>query len=59
VSVATTVKHSAGGQFVTHAAALRGNPYDGHNSAWSFRRCKRSSVTCSIAASEIRFFTAP
>src|SRR5262249_43446189 len=27
MSVATTVKHSAGGQFVTHAAAL---PYDGH-----------------------------
>jgi IS5 family transposase len=25
VSVATTVKHSAGGQFVTHAAALPGN----------------------------------
>jgi IS5 family transposase len=24
------VKHSAGGQFVTHAAALPGNPYDGH-----------------------------
>ena len=30
VSVATTVKHSAGGQFVTHPAALPGNPYDGH-----------------------------
>jgi hypothetical protein len=30
VSVATTVKHSAGGQFVTHAAALPGNPYEGH-----------------------------
>ena len=30
VSVATTVRHSAGGQFVTHAAALPGNPYDGH-----------------------------
>ena len=30
VSVATTVKHSAGGQLVTHAAALPGNPYDGH-----------------------------
>src|SRR5262249_24953065 len=29
VSVATTVKHSAGGQFVTHAAALPDNPYDG------------------------------
>jgi transposase, IS5 family len=30
VSVATTVKHSAGGQFVTHIVALPGNPYDGH-----------------------------
>src|SRR5262249_53906139 len=30
VSVATTVKHSAGGQFVNHSAALAGNPYDGH-----------------------------
>jgi hypothetical protein len=27
-SAATTVKHSAGGQFVTHAAALPGNPFD-------------------------------
>ena len=33
VSVATTVKHSAGGQFVTHTAALPGNPYDGHTLA--------------------------
>ena len=30
VSVATPVKHSAGGQFVAHIAALPGNPYDGH-----------------------------
>ncbi len=30
VSVATTVKHSKGGQFVTHVKALPGNPYDGH-----------------------------
>jgi IS5 family transposase len=33
VSVATTVKHSAGGQFVSHVAALPGNPYDGHTLA--------------------------
>jgi len=33
VSVATTVKHSAGGQFVAHVAALPGNPYDGHTLA--------------------------
>jgi IS5 family transposase len=29
-SVATTLKHSRGGQFVVHAKALPGNPYDGH-----------------------------
>jgi transposase, IS5 family len=52
VSIATTVKHSAGGQFVTHAAALPGNPYAGHTRwARSFRRCKRSSATSSIAVS--------
>jgi IS5 family transposase len=33
VSVATPVKHSAGGQFVAHIAALPGNPYDGHTLA--------------------------
>jgi transposase, IS5 family len=30
VSVATTLRHAKGGQFVTHAKALPGNPYDGH-----------------------------
>ena len=33
VSVATSIKHSKGGQFVTHVAALPGNPYDGHTLA--------------------------
>src|ERR1700682_545725 len=33
VSVATTVRRSRGGQFVLHAKALRGNPYDGHTLA--------------------------
>src|SRR5207237_3216546 len=33
VSIATTVKHSKGGQFVAHAQALPGNPYDGHTLA--------------------------
>ena len=33
VSVATTIAPSAGGQFVTHAMALPGNPYDGHTLA--------------------------
>lgn len=33
VSIATTLKHSKGGQFVAHAQALPGNPYDGHTLA--------------------------
>lgn len=33
VSVVTTLKHSKGGQFVVHAVALPGNPYDGHTLA--------------------------
>jgi hypothetical protein len=33
VSVATTLKHGKGGQFVTHVKALPGNPYDGHTLA--------------------------
>src|SRR5271167_2496628 len=33
VSVATTLKHSKGGQFVAHVQALPGNPYDGHTLA--------------------------
>jgi IS5 family transposase len=32
-SIATTIAPSAGGQFVTHAMALPGNPYDGHTLA--------------------------
>ena len=30
VSVATTLVHSKGGQFIVHAKALPGKPYDGH-----------------------------
>ena len=30
VSVATTLSHARGGQFVMHVKALPGNPYDGH-----------------------------
>jgi IS5 family transposase len=36
VSVATTAHRSKGGQFVTHVAALPGNPYDGHTLEPSF-----------------------
>jgi IS5 family transposase len=33
VSIATTLHHSAGGQFVAHVKAMPGNPYDGHTLA--------------------------
>ena len=33
VSVTTTLKRSRGGQFIVHAKALPGNPYDGHTLA--------------------------
>ncbi len=33
VSVATTLAHARGGQFVAHVKALPGNPYDGHTLA--------------------------
>lgn len=33
LSVATTLSHSKGGQFVTHVKAMPGKPYDGHTLA--------------------------
>lgn len=33
VSVATTIGHAKGGQFVTHVKSMPGNPYDGHTLA--------------------------
>src|SRR5262249_39654366 len=51
VSIATTVKHSAGGQFVTHAAALPGNPYDGHTLGTVIPQMQALIATSSIAAS--------
>ncbi len=33
VSVATTLGHAKGGQFIAHVKALPGNPYDGHTLA--------------------------
>ena len=33
VSVATTIGHAKGGQFVTHVKAMPGKPYDGHTLA--------------------------
>ena len=32
-SIATTLSHSKGGQFIVHAKAMPGNPYDGHTLA--------------------------
>src|ERR1700733_10213265 len=47
VSVATTAHRSKGGQFVTHVAALPGNPYDGHTLR---RRGSRKPLMASHAA---------
>jgi hypothetical protein len=47
VSVATTVKHAAGGQFVTHAAPLPGNPYDGHTLGTVIPQTATSSIAAS------------
>src|SRR5207302_1718635 len=48
VSVATTLSRAKGGQFVTHAKSLPGNPYDGHTlktvlaaAGYNFRRLIR------------------
>ncbi|MGB3580745.1 MAG: transposase, partial [Roseiarcus sp.] len=37
VSLATTLNRSRGGQFIAHAKALPGNPYDGHTLATVIR----------------------
>ena len=58
VSVATTLKHCKGGQFVTHVKALPGNPYDGHTletvipemEDWSAAPSRASSPTRATAA---------
>jgi len=62
VSVATPVTQPKGGQFVLHAKALHGNPFDGHTSApWSptwnaspESRSNASTSTRAIAATTIR-----
>lgn len=41
VSIATTIDHAKGGQFVTHVNALPGNPYDGHTLATGSRTWRR------------------
>jgi IS5 family transposase len=44
VSVATTLKHSKGGQFVVRAQALPGNPNDGHTLAGAIPASSNSSA---------------
>jgi IS5 family transposase len=50
VSVATTLKHSKGGQFVAHVQALPGNPYDGHTLAEVIPGIENSSAPRSIGS---------
>ena len=51
VSVATTVKHSKGGQLSPMSPRCRATPMTATPSARSFRRCRRFSATRSIASS--------
>jgi transposase, IS5 family len=54
VSIATTLRHSRGGQFIAHAKALPGNPYDGHTlERPSSPRSRRRSARASRASSPI------
>ena len=54
VSVATTLSHAKGGQFVTHAKALPGKPYDGHTLATVIPGWRRLSATRSNVSSPTR-----
>jgi len=54
VSVATTLSHAKGGQFVTHVKAMPGKPYDATHWQQSYRRWKRLSATLSSASSPTR-----
>ena len=51
VSLATTLHRSRGGQFIAHAEALPGNPYDGHTLATVIRRPRHRSAPTSPASS--------
>ena len=65
VSVATTLAHAKGGQFVAHVKSLPGNPYDGHTLATVIpdmealigNTIERSSPTRDIAATMRRPIT--
>jgi IS5 family transposase len=55
VSVATTIKQFAGGQFVAHVASLPGNPYDCHTPATVIKsaatpiRCRASLLRLALS----------
>ena len=49
-SVATTLKHSKGGQFIVHARTLPGKPYDGHTLGVIIPEIEPSSASSLIAA---------
>ncbi len=53
VSVATTLGHSKGGQFIVHAKALQGNPMGATRSPPSFPRSKVLSASISSTSSPI------
>ena len=62
VSIATTLNHAKGGQFVTHVKALPGNPYDGHTLATVLPEMERligNTITRVIADAGYRGHNAP
>jgi IS5 family transposase len=54
VSVANTLSHASGGQFVTHVNALPGNPYDGHTLATVIPEMEALVGNTSIASSSTK-----
>lgn len=62
VSVATTLNRSKGGQFALHAAALPGNPYDGHTLATVIPDMEKmigNELSCIMADAGYRGHNAP
>ena len=62
VSIATTLNHSGGGQFIAHAKALPGNPYDGHTLASVLPDMQKQiggTINCIVADKGYRGHNAP
>ena len=62
LSIATTLNRSKGGQFIAHAKALPGNPYDGHTLATVIPEIETqigANLTRIVAARGYRGHTAP